>query len=320
MRAAISAWSSALPETMIRTGPLTAIERNTRAAIAGSSSANAPLALALEHRFQVIGYPLRGAFERPGEDLGEAVAFRVDDPLESQAPGRHRMRDGGAGGCVQRGFEIAFVERVERGARGHRTVDRAADGGAEQRRFLRVTGVERALGHPRGGGDALYGGLFVAVLEEHRKRGVEQFHVPCIGLRAVGRCRRAVDMMLERAVSRRTRGRKLGDHQFVQGLIADSEIQLEQFRMLVLKTAWLIDEVEAGREPHGKARQHIAMCKVAMAAVLQDIIGRAVQLHGSLGITYETFLGPFLAGVSALAFADGPTDVHRAVSGPRARG
>ena len=131
-------------------------------------------------------------------------------------------------------------------------------------------------------------------------------------MRSVGRCRRAIDMMLERAVSRRTRGRKLGDHQFVQGLIADSEIQLEQFRMLVLKTAWLIDEVEAGREPQTKARHHIAMCKVAMAAVMQDIIGRAVQLHGSLGITYETFLGPFWAGVSALAFADGPTDVHRA--------
>jgi acyl-CoA dehydrogenase len=131
-------------------------------------------------------------------------------------------------------------------------------------------------------------------------------------MRTVGRCRRAIDMMLQRAVSRRTRGRKLGDHQFVHRLIADSEIQLEQFRMLVLKTAWLIDEVEAGREPQTMARHHIAMCKVAMAAVMHDIIGRAVQLHGSLGITYETFLGPLWAGVSALAFADGPTDVHRA--------
>jgi acyl-CoA dehydrogenase len=131
-------------------------------------------------------------------------------------------------------------------------------------------------------------------------------------MRTVGRCQRAVDMMVERAVSRRTRGRKLGDHQFVQGLIADSVIQLEQFRMLVLKTAWIIDEVEAGRQPEGSARQHIAMCKVAMAAVMHDVIGRAVQLHGSLGITYETMLGPLWAGVSGLAFADGPTDVHRA--------
>jgi acyl-CoA dehydrogenase len=131
------------------------------------------------------------------------------------------------------------------------------------------------------------------------------------GMRTVGRCQRAIDMMIERAASRRTRGRRLGDHQFVQGLIADSVIQLEQFRLLVLKTAWMIDEVEAGRLPNGAARQHIAMCKVAMAQVMHDIIGRAVQLHGSLGITYETWLGQFWAGVSALAFADGPTDAHR---------
>jgi acyl-CoA dehydrogenase len=130
-------------------------------------------------------------------------------------------------------------------------------------------------------------------------------------MRTVGRCQRAIDMMVERAVSRKTRGRKLGDHQFAQGLIADSVIQLEQFRWMVLYTAWLIDEVEAARRPHGAARQHIAMCKVAMAGVMQDIIGRAVQLHGSLGMTYETMLGPLWAGVSGLAFADGPTDAHR---------
>ncbi|WP_295631643.1 acyl-CoA dehydrogenase family protein [Novosphingobium sp.] len=157
--------------------------------------------------------------------------------------------------------------------------------------------------------DAMLGGAGEGFKVAQARLGGGRIHH---AMRSVGRCRRAIDMMLERAVSRRTRGRKLGDHQFVQGLIADSEIQLEQFRMLVLKTAWLIDEVEAGREPHGKARHHIAMCKVAMASVMQDIIGRAVQLHGSLGITYETFLGPFWAGVSALAFADGPTDVHRA--------
>ena len=130
-------------------------------------------------------------------------------------------------------------------------------------------------------------------------------------MRTVGRCQRAIDMMVERAVSRKTRGRKLGDHQFAQGLIADSVIQLEQFRWMVLYTAWLIDEIEAGRKTHGAARQHIAMCKVAMASVMQDIIGRAVQIHGSLGMTYETMLGPLWAGVQGLAFADGPTDAHR---------
>lgn len=130
-------------------------------------------------------------------------------------------------------------------------------------------------------------------------------------MRTVGRCQRAIDMMVERAASRQTRGRKLGDLQFPQGLIADSVIQLEQLRLLVLKTAWMIDEVEAGRLPHGGARQHIAMSKVAMAQVMHDVIGRAVQMHGSLGLTYETWLGQFWAGVSSLAFADGPTDAHR---------
>lgn len=125
-------------------------------------------------------------------------------------------------------------------------------------------------------------------------------------MRTVGKCQRAIDMMLERAVSRTTRGRKLGDHQFVQGKIADSIIELEQFRLLVLRTAWIIDN-----EPHGAARTHIAMCKVAMAKLMHDIVGRAVEIHGSLGISLEMPLSNWWAGVMALAFADGPTDVHR---------
>jgi acyl-CoA dehydrogenase len=130
-------------------------------------------------------------------------------------------------------------------------------------------------------------------------------------MRTVGRCQRALDMMLERAVSRRTRGRMLGDHQMVQSKIADSIIQLEQFRMLVLKTAWLIDEVEAGRLPHGAARNHIGMCKVALAQVYQDVVGRALEIHGSLGISLDMPLANWYAGHWSLAFADGPTDVHK---------
>jgi acyl-CoA dehydrogenase len=130
-------------------------------------------------------------------------------------------------------------------------------------------------------------------------------------MRTVGKCQRAIDMMLERAVSRRTRGRMLGDHQFVQGKIADSVIELEQFRLLVLKTAWIIDEIEAGRMPHGASRNHIGMCKVAMASVYQNIVGRALELHGSLGISLDMPLAGWYAGHMALAFADGPTDVHR---------
>ena len=125
-------------------------------------------------------------------------------------------------------------------------------------------------------------------------------------MRVVGKCQRAFDMMCERALSRRTQGKLLADHQFVQGFIADSAIQLEQYRLLVLKTAWMIEN-----EPHGAARKHIAMCKVALTGVQHDILQRALHLHGSLGVTHETPLGEWWAGEPHLGLADGPTEVHK---------
>ena len=125
-------------------------------------------------------------------------------------------------------------------------------------------------------------------------------------MRTVGRAQRALEMMCERALSRRTQGKPLADHQFVQGMIADSAIELEQFRMMVLHTAWIIDS-----QPHGAARTHIAMCKVAMAKVLHDISQRAIQIHGSLGGTNELPLTDMYLSAALLALADGPTEVHK---------
>ncbi|MBV9510988.1 MAG: acyl-CoA dehydrogenase family protein [Caulobacteraceae bacterium] len=125
-------------------------------------------------------------------------------------------------------------------------------------------------------------------------------------MRTVGKCNRALDMMLERAVSRRSQGKLLAEHQFVMGMIADSAIELEQFRMMVMHTAWIIDT-----QPHGTARTHIAMCKVAMAKIYHDIAQRAVHLHGSLGVTNELPLMSMLMGAESLALADGPTEVHK---------
>jgi acyl-CoA dehydrogenase len=121
-------------------------------------------------------------------------------------------------------------------------------------------------------------------------------------MRVVGKCQRAFDMMCERALSRRTQGKTLAEHQFVQGFIADSALQLQQFRLLVLQTAWIIDT-----QPHGAARKHIAMCKVALAQVLHDVLQRALHLHGSLGTTHETPLAEWFASSPQLALADGPT-------------
>jgi len=125
-------------------------------------------------------------------------------------------------------------------------------------------------------------------------------------MRTVGRCQVMIDMMLERAVSRRAQGRLLADHQFVQGDIADSLLELEQFRLLVMKTAWVIDN-----QPHGAARTLISMCKIQMAAVYHNIARRAVHLHGSLGVTNELALAGLFVGAESLALADGPTEVHK---------
>jgi acyl-CoA dehydrogenase len=103
----------------------------------------------------------------------------------------------------------------------------------------------------------------------------------------------------------------LGEHQMVQSKIADSIIELEQFRLLVLKTAWIIDEIEAGRMKHGAARKYIGMCKVAMATVYANVVGRSLEIHGSLGISLDLPLAKWYGGHWSLAFADGPTDAHK---------
>jgi acyl-CoA dehydrogenase len=125
-------------------------------------------------------------------------------------------------------------------------------------------------------------------------------------MRTVGKCSRALDMMCERALSRRTQGTALADKQAAQAFIADSWIELQQFRLLVLHTAWVIDT-----QPPGAARTGIAMCKVAMAKVYHDIVQRAVHLHGALGTTPELPLARMWMSVPTLALVDGPTEVHR---------
>jgi acyl-CoA dehydrogenase len=113
--------------------------------------------------------------------------------------------------------------------------------------------------------------------------------------------------MLRRAVSRTSKGSLLSQKQMVQERIADSWIQLEQFRLLVMRTAWLIDK----HQDYRKVRKDIAAVKAAMPKVLHDIAGNALQLHGSLGLSDEM---PFMHWVSEsyfLGLADGPTEVHK---------
>jgi acyl-CoA dehydrogenase len=127
-------------------------------------------------------------------------------------------------------------------------------------------------------------------------------------MRTVGMCKRAFDMMCERALSRTTQGEVLARKQMVQEQIADSWIQLQQFRLQVLYAAWVLD-TEGGASAAG--RTAIAGVKVAMADTLHDIVYRSMHLHGSLGVSNELPLGGMLVAAMALGLADGPSEVHK---------
>lgn len=126
-------------------------------------------------------------------------------------------------------------------------------------------------------------------------------------MRTVGLVRASLDMMLERAVSRRSGTGTLADRQLVQEHIADSWIQLQQFRLLVLQTAWKIDRYQDYR----RVIADISAVKVAMPKVLLDVVSRAIQLHGSLGISTEMPFGKWVLESYHMGLADGPTELHK---------
>ena len=126
-------------------------------------------------------------------------------------------------------------------------------------------------------------------------------------MRTVGLVRRIFDMLCERAVSRYTQGEMLGNKQMVQEMIADSWMEIESFRLLTLQTAWKIDQYNDYRA----VRADISAVKAMMQKVLHDVSARALQLHGSLGVTHEMPFVEYLVESFVLGLADGPTEVHK---------
>jgi acyl-CoA dehydrogenase len=95
--------------------------------------------------------------------------------------------------------------------------------------------------------------------------------------------------------------------QMTQEKIADSWIEIEQFRLLVLRTAWLIDK----HRDYRKVRKDIAAVKAAMPKVFFDVVQRAMHLHGALGISNEMPFAKMMVNAQVMAIADGPTEVHK---------
>jgi acyl-CoA dehydrogenase len=126
-------------------------------------------------------------------------------------------------------------------------------------------------------------------------------------MRTVGLVRHALEQMCERVLSRSTQGELLARKQLVQAMIADSWIELEQFRLLVLRTAWKIDRYN----DYQKVRGDISAVKIAMPKVLHDVAARAVQLHGSLGVSHEMPFASMVLESFHMGLADGATEVHK---------
>ncbi|QIB52141.1 acyl-CoA dehydrogenase family protein [Pseudomonas sp. OIL-1] len=124
-------------------------------------------------------------------------------------------------------------------------------------------------------------------------------------MRAIGMAELALELMVDRAQERRTFGRYLHQHGSISDWIARSRMEIEQARLLVLKTAWMIDQSGA-RE----ARREIAMIKAVVPAMLGNVIDRAMQVFGAMGLTPDTPLADLWISSRALRIADGPDEVH----------
>jgi acyl-CoA dehydrogenase len=152
--------------------------------------------------------------------------------------------------------------------------------------------------------DALLGGEGQAFAIAQTRLGGGRIHH---AMRTIGTCQRAFDMMCERALSREVSGGLLAEKQFVQGYIADSWAQIQQFRLFVLRTAWLIDK----HNDYKRVRKDIAAVKVLMPGIIQDVVQRSIQVHGALGVSNELPLAGMLLAGPILGLADGPTEVHK---------
>jgi acyl-CoA dehydrogenase len=125
-------------------------------------------------------------------------------------------------------------------------------------------------------------------------------------MRLIGMAERASELMCRRAVSRVAFGKPLAEQGVVQDWIAESRVRIEQLRLLVLKTAWLMDTVG-----NKGAHTEIQAIKVATPATVEWVLDKAIQLHGAGGVSQDFLLGKLWAAARTLRLADGPDEVHK---------
>lgn len=129
-------------------------------------------------------------------------------------------------------------------------------------------------------------------------------------MRALGMGERALSLVRERALERVAFGRPLAEQGVIREWVAESRIQLESLRLLVLKTAWLMDTVG-----NRQAMTEIQSIKIAVPRAVQQILDRAIQVFGAGGVSSDQPLAEMFAGVRTLRLADGPDEVHLSALG-----
>jgi acyl-CoA dehydrogenase len=125
-------------------------------------------------------------------------------------------------------------------------------------------------------------------------------------MRIIGMAERALDLMIDRAQARVTFGAPVATRANVQDWIAEARIEIEMVRVLVLKTAYLMDTVGNQR-----ARTEIAAINIAAPRVALAVVDRAIQVHGAAGVSDDVPLARMYAHLRSLRIADGPDEVHK---------
>jgi acyl-CoA dehydrogenase len=125
-------------------------------------------------------------------------------------------------------------------------------------------------------------------------------------MRAIGIAERSLELLIDHTSSREAFGKPIVDQGVIRQWIADARMRIEMTRLLVLKTAWLMDTVG-----NRGARIEISAIKVAAAELAQWVADKAIQAHGAAGVSQDHVLAQLFAHARILRIADGPDEVHR---------
>jgi acyl-CoA dehydrogenase len=125
-------------------------------------------------------------------------------------------------------------------------------------------------------------------------------------MRCIGQAERAFELMCQRANTRYVHGSYLSEKGVIQNMIADSRLEIDAARLMVLHAAWKMDTV--GKK---EARQEIAMIKVLVPNMMMAVLDRAIQVHGALGVSDDLPIARMWREGRTMRLADGPDEVHK---------